>query len=390
MDMNLVTVIIIVALLIGAAHGYRLGLGWVVLPSAGFVAGFLLGLRLAPLVMRFAGQPFTKLAVAVFATLVLASLGGAVGRFAAHKLDLASDRLHLGWVSRTLGAGLQAAIVLVFAWLLASGVSNVEAYGLGRQVQTAPIIRALNSALPTQPDIVSRLKGIISPNGFPNVFLAGEPRSAVITPDKAVEAATLAAAEGSVVKVIGLGCGGKVEGSGFVVAPGVVVTNAHVVAGVSQLTVFDPAGQHDATAVHFDPNEDLAVLKVPTLRAPTLATDTGALAPGAAGAVLGYPGDGPLREGDAVVLDGTIAVGQNIYNQGKVRRSIYELAADVQPGNSGGPLITTDGKVAGIVFAKSVTQDRVGYALVWSEVAADVGTASRLSTAVPTGACTTH
>jgi S1-C subfamily serine protease len=327
--------------------------------------------------------------LAVLTTVVLAAVGGAIGRFAARKLDRASDRLHLTPISRTLGAALQAGIVLLLTWLLASGLTNVETYGLGRQVQASPIIRALNSALPTPPDIVSRLKAVISPNGFPNVFLAGEPRPAQVTPGQRVDDATIAAAERSVVQVIGLGCGGKVEGSGFVVAPGVVVTNAHVVAGVGQLTVLDSSGKHSATVVHFDPNEDLAVLKVAALKAPALATDSGTVAPGAAGAVLGYPGGGPLLEADAVVLDETTAVGQNIYNQGTVRRAIYEVAANIQPGNSGGPLITADGRVAGIVFAKSVSQDRLGYALVWREVAADVDAARQQSAAVSTGACST-
>ena len=387
--MNVVTTIMIIALLIGVVRGYRLGLGWVVLPSAGFVAGFLLGVRLAPLAMRFVEHPAAKFALAVVLTILLISLGAALGRFLARRFDTASDRLNLGWVNRTLGAGLQAAIVLVVAWLLASGVSTVDAFGLGRQVQTSPVIRALNEALPTPPDIVSRLRGIISPNSFPKVFLAGEPRSAVITPGKTVDPALIASASGSVVQVIGVGCGGIVEGSGFVVAPGVVVTNAHVVAGVGELTVTDGAGRHAATAVHFDPDQDLAVLTAPTLQAPALPTDSTVLEPGASGAVLGYPGGGPLRESDAVVLERTTAVGQNIYGQGTVNRSIYALAADIEPGSSGGPLLTTEGTVAGVVFAESVTQDDVGYALVWGEVAADMSAASQRSEAVPTGACTT-
>ena len=386
--MNVVTVIMVIALLIGVVRGYRLGLGWVVLPSAGFVVGFLLGVRLAPLAMRQVEQPAAKFALAVVVTIILISLGVALGRFLARRFDTASDRLNLGWVNRTLGAGLQAAIVLVVAWLLASGVSTVDAFGLGRQVQTSPVIRALNEALPTPPDIVSRLRGIISPNSFPKVFLAGEPRSAVITPGKTVDPALIASASGSVVQVIGVGCGGIVEGSGFVVAPGVVVTNAHVVAGVGELTVTDGAGRYAATAVHFDPDQDLAVLTAPTLQAPALPTDSTDLAPGATGAVLGYPGGGPLRESDAVVLERMTAVGQNIYGEGTVNRTIYALAADIEPGSSGGPLLTTEGTVAGVVFAKSITQDDVGYALVWGEIAADVSAASQRSEAVPTGACT--
>jgi S1-C subfamily serine protease len=149
----------------------------------------------------------------------------------------------------------------------------------------------------------------------------------------------------------------------------------------------DTSGGHSATVVHFDPDEDLAVLEVSALQAPALATESGAVASGAAGVVLGYPGGGPLRAADAVVLDEKMAVGQNIYDRGTVSRAIYEVASDVEPGNSGGPLITAGGRVAGIVFAKSVSQNRVGYALVWSEVAADVETASHHSAAVPTGAC---
>lgn len=385
--MNVVSVIMIVVLLIGVVRGYRLGLGWVVLPSAGFLAGFLLGVRLAPFAMGFVEHPAAKFALAVAATIILISLGAAIGRFLARRFDKASDRLHLGWVNRTLGAALQAAIVLVLAWLLASGLSTVDAFGLGRQVQTSPVIRALNAALPTPPDIVSRLRGIISPNGFPNVFLAGEPRSAVLTPGQTVDAATIAAASGSVVQVIGLGCGGMVEGSGFVIAPGVVVTNAHVVAGVGELSVTGAAGPSRATVIHFDPDEDLAVLSAPALGAPALPTDTTVLAPGATGAVLGYPGGGPLRESDAVVLENTTAVGQNIYGRGSVSRSIYALAADIEPGSSGGPLLTSEGAVAGVVFAKSVTQDDVGYALVWGEVAADVSAAAQRGETVPTGEC---
>jgi S1-C subfamily serine protease len=387
---NLVDLVVVVVVLVAAVNGYRAGLGRVVLPTAGYVLGFLLGVRVvAPLVMRAIDAPLGRLVSAILATLALSLIAGAIGSVAARKLDRASDRLHLGPVTRTLGAALQAAMVLFLAWLLASGLTTVEAYGIGRQVQTSPIIRTLNSALPTPPDIVSRLKGIISPNGFPNVFLAGEPLPTQVSGGAPVDAAILAAAGQSVVQVIGPGCGGLVEGSGFVVAPGIVVTNAHVVAGVQRPTVTDTAGQHDATVVLFDPDEDLAVLTASTLQAPSLATESRTMTPGTQGAVLGYPGGGPLRADGAVVLDAMTAVGQNIYGEGTVTRAVYQLAADIQPGSSGGPLVTADGQVAGVVFAKSVSQDAVGYALVWNEVAAEVDAAKTLTDAVPTGACST-
>lgn len=385
--MNLLTLLIVLGLVIAAVHGYRAGLGHVVLPSAGAVGGLVLGVRLAPRAMLLVDQVGAKVAVAVAVALLAVAVGHAVGTFVARRLDRASDQVHLGPLTRSLGAAVQAAFVLFVVWLLASGLGTVEAYGIGRQVQTSPIIRTLNSALPAPPDIVSRLKGVISPNGFPTVFVAGEPQRAPVSPGQGVDAATVAVAERSVVQVVGPGCGGVVEGSGFVVAPGAVVTNAHVVAGVRQPTVVDAAGRHSATVVDFDPNEDVAVLVVDGLRAPVLATGSGGVPAGSPGATLGYPGGGPLRADGAVVLDRTIAVGQNIYNQGTVHRAIYEIAGAVEPGSSGGPLITADGRVAGIVFARSVSQDHLGYALVWDEVAAQVGAASRRSVAVPTGAC---
>ncbi len=385
--MNLVTLVIVVALLLGAVHGYRLGLGQVVLPTAGLVGGFLLGVRLVPYAMQQVSQPIGKLAIAVVGTVVLASLGATLGGAVARRLDRASDRLHLGRITRTLGAALQAAMVLVLVWLLASGLTGVSTYGIGAQVQASPIIQALNSTLPPPPDIVSRLRALIRPNGFPNVFLTQEPQPAPVSPGPPVDAAVIQAAERSVVKVVGIGCGGLVEGSGFVVSPGVVVTNAHVVAGVHGLVVEDTSGRHAATVVHFDPNEDLAVLRVPSLRDPVIATDPTLVAAGSSAAVLGHPGGGPLRENDAVVLDETTAIGQNIYDQGTVRRHIYEVAATIEPGNSGGPLIGTDGRVIGIVFAKSVSQSNLGYALVWGEVAPQVQASLSSTTPVATGAC---
>ena len=386
-DMNLVTLLIVVALIIGAVRGYQLGLGQVVLPTAGLIGGFLLGVRLVPYGMQLVDQPLAKLAVAILGTAALATLGAAIGSAVARRFDHASDRLHLGPITRTLGAALQAAMVLVLAWLLASGLTTVTAYDLGKQVQSSPIIQALNATLPAPPDIVSRLRALIRPNGFPNVFLAGEPQPTPVTPGPPVDPAVILTAERSVVKVVGIGCGGLVEGSGFVVSPGVVVTNAHVVAGVHGLVVEDPTGKHEATVVHFDPDEDVAVLRVPSLRDPAIATDPDLVASGSSAAVLGHPGGGSLRANDAVILSETTAIGQNIYDQGTVRRHIYEVAATIEPGNSGGPLIGTDGRVIGIVFAKSVSQENVGYALVWGEVAPQVEASLASTAPVATGAC---
>lgn len=385
--MNLVSVIVVALALLGAVRGYQTGLARMVFSSVGMVLGFVGGVRLAPSVVDLVDGAGQRLAVALVVALVLAALGATLGELVGYRVDRASDRLRIGRVTRSLGALLQAGLVLLLAWLLASGLAGVRAYDVGREIQTSAVIRGLNAVLPSPPDLLSRLESLISPNGFPRVFLEGEPQRPVIQPNTAMDPTVLAAVEPSVVEIAGAGCGGTIQGSGFVVAPGVVVTNAHVVSGVVAPRVLTDDGDLGVTVVLFDPDRDVAVLRVAGLQAPALPTTSGPLDAGAPGAVLGYPGGGPLRENDAAVISRTRALGQDIYGAGRVERDIYELATDVDPGSSGGPFITADGVVAGVVFAESVTQDTVGYALVWQDVADEVAAAAVSDVAVGTGAC---
>jgi S1-C subfamily serine protease len=228
---------------------------------------------------------------------------------------------------------------------------------------------------------------VLDPSGFPNVFAQFEPPAASPLPlpsDPAIRAAAARAAP-STVKILGTACGQILEGSGFVVAPGVVVTNAHVVAGEQGQAVEDRSGTHRAFAVAFDPKIDVAVLRSPGLSAPTLPMSTATVPRGTEGAVLGYPGGGPLDTGPAVVLREENAVGRDIYGTGLTARDIYELRADVRPGNSGGPLVNTRAVVIGVVFARSARTPDIGYALTSAQVASRVRNAG--SAPVSTGPC---
>ena len=163
-------------------------------------------------------------------------------------------------------------------------------------------------------------------------------------------------------KVSGRGCGGIIQGSGFVAGPDLVVTNAHVVAGIASPVVQDANGTHDATPLVFDPATDVAVLRAHDLAGPALALADTSAGRGTVGAVLGYPQDSPLTYSSAAVLAEYSARGRDIYGQSLVTRHVYELQASVRPGNSGGPFALPDGTVAGVVFASSVTNENVGYA----------------------------
>jgi S1-C subfamily serine protease len=212
-------------------------------------------------------------------------------------------------------------------------------------------------------------------------------------PGDADERAAVQRAGPSTVQVAGSGCGVIQEGSGFVAAPGIVVTNAHVVAGIASVFVIDSTGRHATKTLLFDPRLDIAVLRVPGLAAPPATIDPAVVGRGTTAVVLGYPGGGAFTDRKAGVAAAFEAVGLDIYGTSQTTREIYELDAIVLPGNSGGPLVASgdkaiaDGTVIGVVFARSTTNSQVGYALAMPAVNADIARAETRTTTVGTGGC---
>jgi S1-C subfamily serine protease len=196
------------------------------------------------------------------------------------------------------------------------------------------------------------------------------------------------AAYQSMVKIQGEACGETQEGSGFVIAPGLVVTNAHVVAGVSSPFVIDQSGSLAATPILYDPVLDIAVLRVPRLHDPVLRLDPNQVGRGTVAAVLGFPEGGSLRYGPAGVMAAFQATGLDIYGNQQATRAVYEIDAQVRPGNSGGPLVMQNGLVIGVVFARSTVNNSVGYALATPAVLQKVDAAENSNTAVSTQGCT--
>ena len=193
--------------------------------------------------------------------------------------------------------------------------------------------------------------------------------------------------QASVVKIQGLGCGGIVEGSGFIVRPGIVITNAHVVAGISHPYIYDNNGSHSAEVIWFDPNLDLAILKTSNLSGKPLPIDTSIVSNGTGGVVLGYPGGGTFQAKIASVMNEFLATGKNIYGTGKTNRSVYEIQADVIPGNSGGPLVIANGQVIAVVFAQSTTYYHVGYAITANQIIPEINQALNQNSERNTGSC---
>lgn len=386
--MNIVDLVIVLLLIAAIFRGIRFGLARLLFSSAGFLLGLFIGFWVAKYGSVYIDNQTAKAFYIVGVELLFALALSSVGEVLGIRLSAGAHRFKLNQINHVLGSIFEVTFVLFAVWLVASGLSNVQSYDVGRSIRGSLIIKELNNSLPNPPDFFAQLEKIISPNGFPKAFLGSEPEHTTIAANPEVDNEVVAKAEKSVVRVEGRGCGGIIEGSGFVVDKGIVVTNAHVIAGVPKPTVVDQTGVFKAAPIWFDPDMDIAILKVANLPDPALPLATSAhLAPGAAAVVLGFPGGGPMIANKAVVIDQVRAVGRNIYNRGVVTRNIYELQTDIKSGNSGGPVIESDGEVAAIVFAKGVSQPNVGYALLIDEARPLIDQAKSRRTPVSVGSC---
>lgn len=377
--------------LVGALiRGQELGFVRQLFSTVGFFIGLLLGALLEPHVVQLAHSSTSRLILTLLTTLgcafFLLFTGEIIGIIIKQRLQLKHGLNH---VDNSLGAGLAGISILAVVWLGAAVLVALPYVGLQSGIRSSRIISLLDRNLPPAPNLIADIGHLIAPNGFPDVFIGLEPAPGTAplpTPASLVPAVNKDRA--SVVQIEGDGCGGVVEGSGFVVSGNLVATNAHVVAGIAHPYVIDGNGTHLATAIWFDPNLDFAVLRVNNLRGGPLVLDTNVIPHGTAGGVLGYPGGGPFSASTAAVLDEFTPRGRNIYNQGSTQRDVYSIEANVVPGNSGGPLVNTNGDVIGVVFAASTMYNDVGYALSMPQIVNEIDHAKAVDRPTSTGSCT--
>jgi S1-C subfamily serine protease len=382
--------VIIVLLLIGAlARGVELGFVRQLLSTAGFFGGLLLGAFIEPHTIHLAHTPGTRILVTLASTLGTAFIVLLITELLGMRLKMELlFREELNRFDNALGASIAVISSLALVWLSAAALSALPYPELQAGIHKSKIITRLNGSLPPAPSLIADIGHLIAPNGFPNVFIGGEPNASTAeSPTPAELANAVTKDKASVVKIQGEGCGGIVEGSGFVVGANLVATNAHVVAGINQPYVTDEKGTRRATPIWFDPDLDFAVLEVNQLAGPALTFRSDDIAHGTKGGVLGYPGGGPFTADVAAILEEFTAVGRNIYNEGRTTRYVYMVQATVVPGNSGGPLVDLNGDVMGVVFAASVSHDGTGYVLSTPQVLEEINQARASDTPVSTGAC---
>jgi S1-C subfamily serine protease/uncharacterized membrane protein required for colicin V production len=349
--MTLVDLGIVLFVISLAAIGWQRGLVASALPLAGFVGGAALGARIGPELLPDGAE-------SSYAPLVSVLTGVLLGAFLAVAIDGFSRRLHSRMLDSPLrmvdgigGSVLLGALALLLAWgfgAVALHASGAHARDLRRAVQESAILGVLNDALPPSGPLLNVLRRV-------------DPTPSVHGPDANVPAPTDASADDpdvrragdSTVKVLGTACGLGVEGSGWVARPGLVVTNAHVVAGEDDTTVsLDGGDELDATAVHYDTRNDLAILRVDGFEAPPLGL-VDRPRKGTDGAVIGFPENGPLAFTAARLGRTGTVTSEDSYGRGPVQRKMTPFRADVRSGNSGGPVVDLDGNVITTVFAAS-------------------------------------
>lgn len=385
----LVDILIVLLAILAAYRSWGSGFVRQFLASGGFFIGLLLGRWLEPYTVGLVHSPTSRTLVTVVTILGVALFGLIIGESVGINLKYKLRGKQLNKLDNGGGALLSIVSILISAWLLAAVANSLPPSELSRDLNQSKIISSLNHILPSAPTVIADIGKLIDPNGFPDVFVGSEPipRGNVNLPALGDLLSAVNADKNSVVRIQGQGCGGIVSGSGFVVGTDLVATNAHVVAGIAHPVVQDVNGSHNARVVWFDPNLDFAVLRVSGLAGKPLSLDSNNVDPGTPGAVLGYPGGGAFNAGPAAVLDEFEASGHNIYDSGLTLRSVYEIQATVIPGNSGGPLVSENGDVMGIVFAESTTYQHVGYALTMAKVISEIQQARNDYTTVSTGAC---
>lgn len=383
-------ILLVLLLLSYTVFGFRAGL----LISIGGIIGIILGAIAAffaiPLVGSWVTNPDWRVPVILAAVLVLIVAGQTAGTAVGRVVRRGVDRTPLRIVDRVLGAAVNLVVAALVLSMLAFSIGSLGVPVLSQALASSQVIKAIDGLTPDPVKVVmAQLRSIVTNDALPRVINSLGPGVPVKIPDSGTNTAAQNRAAASVVKVTGTAyqCGQTQTGSGFVVAPGRVVTNAHVVAGVSEPVVEVSGGAWRARIVFFDPAHDLAVLAVSGLSAPTLHLDKN-LRRGDPAVFDGYPLGGPFQSKPAAVQSVSTANVPNIYGKDPRPLQLYYLAAQVQNGNSGGPLLDRAGKVVGVVFAKSADQQAIGYALTTTELAPVVAKAPSLSAAVSPGHCT--
>ena len=376
-----------IALIVGLSRGFLATIGF----FAGLAAGAVAAYWVTPFVGQWVTAPAWRGPAMILAGILLLMIGSGLGSAVGGFFRRGADRIRLRVPERLLGGVVNVAAAALTISFLAGSLTPVGLPVVSAALGSSTVVRTIDDLTPAPVrTALADLRGTVFAGGIPSFGSLIQIGPVPSAPEIALDDPALTRAAQSVARISGTAyaCGITSSGSGFVVADDRIVTNAHVVAGVDAPLVELP-GQpaREGRVTYFDPTDDIAVISVDQLDATPLPI-VSTLAVGDAAVVQGYPGGGPFTSGSARILsEGTVPV-PDIYDGSSSPRDIYAIAGIVRPGNSGGPLLSTSGEVAGIVFARSDTDDNVGYAMTPAELLPVMAQIDALSTPVASGSCT--
>jgi S1-C subfamily serine protease len=386
---TLLDVVLLLLLALSAWGGYRRGALLQVAGLTGLVLGFAVGIWLSPHVAGLVRSDLAKAGVALGTVLLLGGAGDAVGSVLGIRLRRRAIGTRLKSADAVGGSALSVGALVLAIWFLGINLASGPFPSVARALQRSAVVRVVDAALPPPPVLATQLGSVLDIIGFPDIFagLPPLPADPVPQPTRGLAARAARDARASLVLISGPACDEIIQGTGFVVADDLVLTNAHVIAGSSPRVEWE--GQtFDAVPVLYDDDLDAAILRVDGLDAPALTLLPGEVPRGTGGAVLGYP-HGRYTELRVAARRALDAVGRDIYSEDHVQRRIYELQVTVRPGNSGGPFALPGGRVAGLIFGAAVTHRDLGYALTSPRLIPLVERAEGLRETVGTGRCVT-
>jgi len=385
---------VLVVAFIAAISGWRSGALGSLMSFVGVVLGAIAGVMLAPHIVSHVHSPRAKLFAALFLILALVVIGEVAGVVLGRAVRGAIRNRGIRTVDSIIGVALQLVVVLVAAWLLATPLTSSDQPNLAAAVRGSKVLAQVDKYAPEWlKSVPKRMSTLLSTSGLPEVLqpFGRTPIQAVDAPDASLaDSLVVANARPAVLKIRGVapGCQKVLEGTGFVIAPNRVMSNAHVVAGSDSVTVQAEGQTYDATVVSYDPNADISILDVPNLPQRPLVFAEQPAKTGTDAVVLGYPGGGDFAATPARVREIIELNGPDIYRTTTVNREVYTIRGTVRQGNSGGPMINRAGQVLGVVFGAAVDDNDTGFVLTANEVSrqlAKIGNTEK----VPTGACVT-
>ena len=369
--------------------GWRQGAFASVLSAVGVVSGIVLSVALLPLVANYTANPTLTLLLGIGVMVLIAGIGNLLGGLAGSRLRQSIRTRTAMTVDSLLGAVFQVFALLLVVWFVATPLVGRVTGPVGEGLSNSRVLTAVDQLTPPVIDnLPARLAATLSESGLPPLVSPFTGAREVEPPNILIDdTAMVDRVRPSVVYVLADApqCSRRLMGSGFVISPDTILTNAHVVAGTDTVHVETVNGTVEATVVFYDPDTDLAVLHSAGLDLPALQWAEDAASTGDDAVVMGFPEGGPFEARPVRIRDKIIVNGPNIYATTRVDREAYSLRGTIRHGNSGGPLLTTDGDVLGVIFGTAVDESETGYALSADEVISTIGEFS--TAAVDTGAC---